>query len=172
MASDLGKFQKQIKDSPEKLLSALVKKAETHAENLTGRTREGTPMGKHNGGATRENIKAFVEVEGDVLSGGTRSDYPNVIYQEFGTGPIGEAAGYPGEVPGIAYTIKGWSWYAGEEGQQIKADLHGGSKDDYSPWTGTMGQPPKAMFHNAIQSYGDKIMEDFGETVLEVLRDD
>lgn len=171
MASDLGKFQKQIKDSPEKLLSALVKKAETHAENLAGLTKAGTPVGEVEGGRTRESIQSFVEREGDTITGGAKSDHPVAVFLEFGTGPVAEAAGYPGDIQ-VAHVVEGWWWYSGEAGQHIKADLHGGSKDDYSPWTGTMGQPPKAMFHNAIQSYGDKIMEDFGETVLEVLRDD
>lgn len=170
--SDLSKFRATVAQSPQELIKALAQKAELHAKTLTQQTISGTPTGKFNGGRTKDSIKPFVEIKGDVLSGGTRSEYPNAIYQEFGTGPVGEAAGYPGEVPGIAYVAKGWSWYSGEEGQQIKADLYGGSKDDYSPWTGTMGQPPKAMFHNAIQAYGDKIMEDFGATILEVLRDD
>lgn len=38
--------------------------------------------------------------------------------------------------------------------------------------TYTRGQPPKAMFYNAIQAYGDEIAKDFGDTVLEVLRDE
>ena len=169
---DLGKFQAAVERSADMLMRELGKKAEKHADALTRATINGTPLGKYNGGSTKGQIKSFVEVDGDTLTGGVKSDYPNAIFQEFGTGPVGEAGGYPGDVPGIAYVTEGWSWYSGEEGQKIKADLHGGVKEDYSPWTGTRGQPPKAMFYNAIQAYGDEIAKDFGDTVLEVLRDE
>ena len=67
---------------------------------------------------------------------------------------------------------EGWWWYSGEAGQHIKAARHGGEPKDYSLFTYTRGQPPKAMFHNAVQAYGDEIAKDFGDTVLEVLRDE
>lgn len=169
---DLGKFQAAVERSADMLMQELAKKAEKHADALTRATINGTPLGKYNGGSTKGQIKSFVEVDGDTLTGGVKSDYPNAIYQEFGTGPVGEAGGYPGDVPGIAYAVKPWWWPSGEEGQQIKADLHGGDKEDYKPYTYTRGQPPKAMFYNAIQAYGDEIAKDFGDTVLEVLRDE
>lgn len=54
------------------------------------------------------------------------------------------------------------------DGQLINAERHGGDPEDYNELTYTEGQPPKAMFHKAIEAYGDKITEDFGNTVLEV----
>lgn len=169
---DLGKFQAAVERSSDTLMRELVKKAQKHADILKGETVAKTPRGKYNGGRTIESIQSFVDVKGDTLTGGVKSDYPVAVFLEFGTGPIGEAGGYPGDVPGITYAVKGWWWPSGEEGQQIKADLHGGDKEDYKPYTYTRGQPPKAMFYNAIQACGDEIAKDFGDTVLEVLRDE
>ena len=67
---------------------------------------------------------------------------------------------------------EGWWWYSGEAGQHIKAARHGGDPNDYSLFTYTRGQPPQAMFYNAVQAYGDEITKDFGDTILEVLRDE
>ena len=166
---ELAEFQKQLESSPGQLMSALIRKANRHAETLAGEVRNGTPVGKVAGGRTRQSIQGFVRVEGDTLTGGARSDYPVAWFQEFGTGPVAEAAGYHGDVD-VPHVTEGWWWPSGEEGQTIKAKLHGGDPQDYNELTYTEGQPPKAMFHKAMEAHGDKIAEDFGETVLEVFR--
>lgn len=169
--SDLSKFRATVAQSPQELLTALTSKAQVHAETLAGMTRAMPPVGDSNGGKTRESIQSFVERGKDAITGGVKSDYPVVVFLEFGTGPVAEETGYPGDVQ-VSHVAEGWWWYSGEAGQRIKAARHGGDPDDYSLFTYTRGQPPRAMFHNAIQAYGDKIMGDFGATVLEVLQDD
>ena len=169
--SDLSKFRATVAQSPQELIKTLTRKAQAHAETLAGMTRAMTPVGDSNGGRTRESIQSFVERDGNVITGGAKSDDPIAVFLEFGTGPVAEETGYPGDVQ-VSYVAEGWWWYSGEAGQYIKAARHGGEPDDYSLFTFTRGQPPRAMFYNAIQAYGDKIMEDFGATVLEVLRDD
>lgn len=164
---ELAEFEKQLNGSPEQLMSALIQKANRHAETLAGLTRGEAPVGAVAGGRTRQSIQGFVRVEGDTLTGGVRSDYPVAWFQEFGTGPVAEAAGYPGAVQ-VPHVQQGWWWPSGETGQLIKAERHGGDPEDYNELTYTEGQPPKAMFHKAIEAYGDKITEDFGNTVLEV----
>ena len=166
----LDEFLADITGSPDRLMGELVRKANKHAENLARLVRDGTPVGEIAGGRTRQSIQGFVEVDGDTVVGGARSDYPNAIFQEFGTGPVAEAAGYPGEVD-VSHVTEGWFWPSGEQGQVLKAQRHGGTPEDYNAFTYTEGQPPKAMFHNAMETYGDKIAEDFGNTVLEVFEE-
>lgn len=163
----LAEFQAQLNKSPEQLMSGLIQKANRHAEMLAGAVRNRTPVGEVAGGRTRQSIQGFVRVEGDELTGGARSDYPVSWFQEFGTGPVATAAGYPGDTQ-VPHVQEGWWWPSGEGGQLIKAERHGGDPEDYNELTYTEGQPPKAMFYNAMEAYGDKIAEDFGETVLEV----
>ena len=163
----LAEFQKYLASSPERLLGALTRKANRHAENLAGLVREGTPVGENAGGRTRQSIQGFVRTDGDTVTGGARSDYPVAAFLEFGTGPTAEAAGYPGAIE-VPHVSEGWWWPSGEAGQRVKAERYGGNPDDYNKFTYTEGQPPKAMFHSAMEAYGDKIAEDFGNTVLEV----
>ena len=163
----MTEFQRQLKSSPGQLMSALIQKANRHAETLAGQVREGTPVGAVAGGRTRQSVQGFVRVEGDTLTGGARSDYPVAWFQEFGTGPVAEATGYPGDVQ-VPHVSEGWLWPSGEIGQQVKAERHGGDPEDYNKLTYTEGQPPKAMFYNAMELYGAEIAEDFGKTVLEV----
>ena len=178
----LDEFLVDVRNSPDRLMGELVRKANKHAETLAGLVRDRTPLGEVAGGRTKQSIQGFVEVDKDTVTGGARSDYPNAVYQEFGTGPVAEAAGYPGEVQGgpITHVTEGWFWPSGEQGQNIKAQRHGAkenndgkekSPEDYNIFTYTEGQPPKAMFHNAMEAYGDKIAEDFGETILEVFKE-
>ena len=155
----LDEFLADVRNSPDRLMGELVKKADYHAEVLAGKVRKNTKAGRYAGGRTRQSIQAFVEVDGDTITGGARSDYPNAIFQEFGTGPVAEAAGYP-DIDTV-----------GRETQEIRAKKYGGDPEDYSPFTYTEGQPPKAMFHKAMEAYGDKIAEDFGKTVLEVFKE-
>lgn len=164
----LKEFRSALSASPEKLMGELINKANKHAETLAGLVREQTPVGDVNGGRTRQSIQGFVEADGDTVTGGARSDSPVAAFLEFGTGPVAEAAGYPGDVT-VPHVAEGWWWPSGEEGQRIKAERHGGDPKDYSKFTYTEGQPPKAMFHNAIEAYGDEIAKDFSDTILEVL---
>ncbi len=168
---DLGKFQAAVERSADTLMQELGRKAKTHADVLAGMTRAMTPVGIENGGRTRESIQSFVERDKDTITGGVKSDYPVAVFLEFGTGPVAEETGYPGDIQ-VSHVAEGWWWYSGEAGQRIKAARHGGEPKDYSLFTYTRGQPPKAMFYNAIQAYGDEIAKDFGDTALEVLRDE
>lgn len=168
----LNEFLAEIKDSPDRLMKVLTRKANRHAETLAGLTRAGTPVGQIAGGRTRQSIQGFVEVDRDTVTGGARSDYPNAVFQEFGTGPVAEAAGYPGEVQGgpITHVTEGWYWPSGAEWQKIKAKQHGGDPEDYNEFTYTEGQPPKAMFYKAAEAYGDRIIGDFEKTIGEVFK--
>ena len=168
---DLGKFQAAVERSADTLMQELGRKAKLHADMLAGMTRAMTPVGIENGGRTRESIQGFVERGKDTITGGVKSDYPVAVFLEFGTGPVAEETGYPGDIQ-ASHVAEGWWWYSGEAGQRIKAARHGGEPKDYSLFTYTRGQPPKAMFYNAVQAYGDEVAKDFGDTVLEVLRDE
>ena len=168
---DLGKFQAAVERSADTLMQELGRKAKLHADMLAGMTRAMTPVGIENGGRTRESIQSFVERDKDTRTGGVKSDYPVAVFLEFDTGPVAEETGYPGDVQ-ASHVAEGWWWYSGEAGQHIKAARHGGEPKDYSLFTYTRGQPPKAMFYNAVQAYGDEIAKDFGDTILEVLRDE
>ena len=168
---DLGKFRAAVERSADTLMQELVKKAQKHADILTGQTVAKAPRGKYNGGRTRESIQSFVERDKDTITGGVKSDYPVAVFLEFGTGPVAEETGYPGDIQ-VSHVAEGWWWYSGEAGQRIKAARHGGEPKDYSLFTYTRGQPPQAMFYNAVQAYGDEIAKDLGDTILEVLRDE
>lgn len=164
----LSEFNTALTGSADWLMKGLIVKANKHAEELARRVRDKTRVADTDGGRTRESIQGFVKANGDELEGGVHSTYENAWYEEFGTGPVASAAGYLGDVS-VDHVTEGWWWPSGETGRDIKAQRHGGDPQDYNMMTYTEGKKPEAMFWNSMQEYGDKIAEDFGETVLEVL---
>lgn len=164
----LQDWVKSVAQSPDLLRQQLEVRARKHSETLAGLIRDYTLVDT---GGTRASIVGFAETDGPEITGGARSNNPVATYMEFGTGPVGTAAGHPleSELHPVR-TSEGWWWYSGEEGQRIKAQLHGGDPQDYSLFTYTKGMPPVAMFYHGMQDYEPEILKDFGGLVLEVLK--
>ncbi|MCC8076238.1 MAG: HK97 gp10 family phage protein [Clostridiales bacterium] len=103
-----------------------------------------------------DSIHALCENKGDSVEFGIFTDSEVAIYQEMGTGPRGEAAGYPGEpyldAP-IGYTVEGWD---------NKAHHPGPNK----------GVKPQAFMYNAVNRLKDAAGEEILDAVMEVLADD
>lgn len=169
---------KSIEESPDKLKRQTILKARKLAEDVAGKARRGAPV---KDGRLRNSLKAFVEVDGDKITGGVRTDYAPAIYHELGTGPVGKASNYPGQTEmqePPKYRVNGW-WYYSEEmkGQPlpdtIKFGKHKGEPRDPPGQISdglvyTEGVPAKAYMYNALVATEDEIMAGLGECITEV----
>lgn len=82
----------KIGNSPQLLHDEVLQKVRMNAEKMAGVQRENCPVDTS---LLRESIHTFVEDNGDVISGGSRTNISYAPYVEFGTGQAGDANGHP-----------------------------------------------------------------------------
>lgn len=133
-------------------------------------------------GAIRDSLHGFTAKEGDTISFGVATGLDIAIYHEMGTGPVGTAAGYPGEgslEQPVVRRSTGWVYWSSEAAEQRSgvtpgADYAFGSMQDYfsyrqSGFVYTEGVPPKAFMHNAMMQHKDDTVKALTEAAGEAL---
>lgn len=124
----------------------LFQLAQQASENMRG-TAQGLVYGPHlryQTGETGQNIDAYAERTEDGIAFGTSTRNLRTIYHELGTGPVGTAAGYPGEADldePVVRRSTPWSYWSDD----IPAD----DGTHHSGFVTTEGTPPKAFMHQA-----------------------
>ncbi|MCD7886211.1 MAG: hypothetical protein LUG44_01115 [Clostridiales bacterium] len=107
-------------------------------------------------GMIRDSIHAYCDAGEDKVDFGIETNLDVAIYQEMGTGPTGEAAGYPGEAQldtPIGYTVDGWD----------SAGYHPGPNK---------GVKPQAFMYNAVNRLKDAAGEEILDAMMGALADD
>lgn len=160
---------KSIEESPDKLKRQAILKSQKLAEKVAGKARAGAPV---KSGRLRNSLKSYVEVQGDRIEGGVRTDYPPAIYHEMGTGPAGAASDYPGKAEMAqppTYRPDGWTYQSGEVATERGEPFHewDGEKG-YGGYVYTDGVPAKAFMYNALAATEDEIIAGLGDCVTEV----
>ncbi len=153
-----------LEQSPDKLQRATVARAGKLAEQIAAQAREDAPV---NYGQLRNSLKSYVEVHGDQIEGGVKTDYAAAIYHEFGTGPVGDASPHPQAAElDINYQPDGWVYQsekvAAMRGEEYVENEKGGH-------VYTEGVPAKAFMYNALTANEDAILESLGGAIEEVV---
>ncbi|MCC8064164.1 MAG: HK97 gp10 family phage protein [Clostridiales bacterium] len=166
--NDFDAYLKAISTSPDRLTRQTVKTAGKLAEKLAGRAREGAPV---QDGQLRESLKAYTTREGDVIEGGVHSTLPHAIYQEMGTGPVGDANPHPLENElHPARTAEGWTYQSAEVAAQ-RGEAY--VKDEKGGYVYTEGVPARGYLYNAINSMEGEIDRELGACLsMEVILDE
>lgn len=153
-----------FKASPDAMTRATLQKSRKLAEKVAGRARNGAPVRY---GRLRNSIVSYTESHGDQIEGGARTDYLPAIYHEFGTGPVGEASGYPAQIS-IDYRPDGWTYQSADVAAQRGEEYVPNEKGGY---VYTEGVPARAFMYNAITSMEGEITAVLGDVVTEVFVD-
>lgn len=153
-----------LKVAPDALTRKVMQKSRVLAEKVAGRARSGAPVRY---GQLRNSIVSYLEVHGAELEGGARTDYLPAIYHELGTGPVGEASGYPAPFS-VAHRPDGWRYQSAEAAAQRGEEYVPGKKGG---WVYTEGVPAKAFMYRAITSMDEEIGHTLGDAVTEVFAD-
>lgn len=117
------------------------------AENMR-KTAQGIVYGpnlRHETGETGDSIAPYTTQTEDMVSFGISTRNLRTIYHEMGTGPVGTAAGYPGEADVDSPIVRrstAWSFWSDS------IPVEGGGVR--SGFVKTEGVPPKAFMHNAV----------------------
>jgi hypothetical protein len=156
-------FLRCIEDSPDKLERSVILRTRKLAEQVAGQARQGAPVGD---GRVRNSLQSFTEVRGEEVVGGVRTDYPIAIFNELGTGPVGDAHPHPAEAElNPKRRPDGWTYWsdevARERGEDEKGNLNG--------FVYTEGMPAKAFMYNALRASEDEIMASLGAAVEEAM---
>gem|GEM_PF-2229900 len=154
----------QLEQKLERLQSGAMERLEQAAKQSAARIT-GTAKGlvyqdglKHVDGAIQDSLRPYSSVEDGVVQTGVETSLDIAVYHEMGTGPVGTAAGYPGEEyldQPVARRSTGWTYWSDDVQAQRIEDL----EDTYGPgsmtappngFVYTEGVPPKAFMHNAV----------------------
>lgn len=114
-------------------------------------------------GAIKESLHPIVETDGSSISFGVETNNLVAIYHELGTGPVGTAAGYPGEGmtdEPIVRRSSPWVYWS-KEAAKKNSKIDPGGNDEFSDmqsyfeykhagFVTTSGVPPKAFMFNAV----------------------
>lgn len=145
------------------------------AESLAAAVKSATPVGRVNGGRSRESIYVRTERNGDELTSQVVSDYPVMYFLEFGTGPVATAAGYPGEAQ-VPHVAEGWVYWSDEVYNQRLGDLYDQAgtytvtPTEVNGFVYTEGMKPHAMFYNAAKAYEPELEREITRAMKEVIR--
>ncbi len=174
---------------PEKLgggvPKAVVKACRESADKLETEAREHVYDGiTQRTNAISESIHAYCENKGNSVEFGIGTELDYAIYHEMGTGPVGDAAGYPGEPEldqPVSRVKEGW-WYYDESavGQPLPDTIqfgkHKGERREPPGQVSngliyTEGVKPQAFMYNAAQTLQDAIVETIAEAAGEVFEE-
>ncbi|MCD8190339.1 MAG: hypothetical protein LUD78_09015 [Clostridiales bacterium] len=136
-------------------------------------------------GMIRDSIHALMTERETSISFGIFTDLDIAIYHEMGTGPVGTAAGYPGEDQidrPISRRADGWQYYdESAVGQPLPDTIQFGKhKGEQRNPPGqvsngliyTEGVKPRAFMYNAVNNLKDAAGEEILDALMEVLADD
>lgn len=142
----------------------------------------------HQDGAIRDSLHGFAKRDGDTISFGVKTGLDIAIYHEMGTGPVGTAAGYPGEGgldQPVARRSTGWVYWSDDlpdEEVEKRTGLTLGKNrsldsiqdaltftEAKSGFVYTEGVPPKAFMHNAVMQNKEDAVRELALAVKEVL---
>lgn len=164
MARDgLDDLIRAFQAAPDAMTRKVMQKSRALAEKVAGRARNGAPVRY---GQVRNSIMGYIEVHGAEIEGGAKTSHPPAIYQELGTGPVGEASGYPVKLK--EYKPDGWTYQSADVAAQRGEEYVPNEKGGY---VYTEGVPAKAFMYNAITSMEDEIGHAMGDVVTEVFAD-
>lgn len=152
LSSRLGDLAKQ---APEKLERACAPLAEDMTVTAKGLVYQNGLA--YRDGAIRDSLHGFTQREGDQICLGVRTALDIAIYHEMGTGPVGTAAGYPGEAQLSTPVVRrssGWTYWSREVQEQRAAEQGGGQ--EANGFVYTEGVPPKAFMHNALLQHKEE----------------
>lgn len=133
-------------------------------------------------GRIRDSLQSYVRKEGARISFGVSTNYPVAIYHEMGTGPVGTAAGYPGEplLDGpVARRSDGWVYWSAEAAEE-RSGVRPGPDYSFSDMQSyfayrnagfvyTEGVPPKAFMHNGLMQNRDDALKRLAAAAKEAL---
>lgn len=143
-------------------LDAGVRQAKDSADDITRKAQSMVYRPKlltQRDGAIKESLYPIVESDGSSISFGVGTNNLVAIYHELGTGPVGTAAGYPGEGmtdEPIARKSKGWTYWSDAVYQKRLDDLYDSAgtytvlPQETNGFVYTEGVPPKAFMFNAV----------------------
>ena len=177
----------QLEQKLERLQSGAMERLEQAAKQSAARIT-GTAKGlvyqdglKHVDGAIQDSLRPYSSVEDGVVQTGVETSLDIAVYHEMGTGPVGTAAGYPGEEyldQPVARRSTGWTYYSEDMATQRSGidpgeDRSFDSFDDYYTWKHsgfvyTEGVPPKAFMHNAVMQRREIEMKALQKALMEV----
>lgn len=178
--SDLGKLIAKLEDLVQTTgdKERLAQACRASAERITGEAKGNVYQDglTFRDGAIRDSLHAYVGTDEDgVIKWGVETNLDFAIYHELGTGPVGTAAGYPGETDQpIARRSTGWTYWSDKVQRdriEEQIDVYGeGSMT--APETGfvyTEGVPPKAFMYQAVSSMAELELERIVNALMEGL---
>lgn len=122
-------------------------------------------------GMIRDSIHAIMTERETSISFGIFTDLDIAIYHEMGTGPVGTAAGYPGEgeldTP-VSRRADGWVYQSEEVAAQRGEEY---VKNEKGGHVYTEGVKPQAFMYNAAQTLQDAILETLADAAGEVFEE-
>lgn len=121
-------------------------------------------------GAIRDSLHGYAQQEDGEIKFGVKTDLDIAIYHEMGTGPVGTAAGYPGEgesdIP-ISRRSTGWTYWSDQIAAQRAAE--GGEDAEPNGYVYTEGVPPKAFMYNAVLQNKEDAQKALADAIREEL---
>lgn len=152
-ASGLARLEAKLERLANGMEERLQQAAKQSAARITG-TAKGLVY--QNGlhyvdGMIRDSLTPFVNAEPDKIQVGVETSLDVAVYHELGTGPVGTAAGYPGEPyldHPVARRSTGWTYHSEDVAAQRAAKS--GADGEANGFVYTRGVPPKAFMHNAL----------------------
>lgn len=133
-----GKLQRAAQQSAERIVAAA--KGNVYQNGL-----------HYVDGMIRDSLEPVVSADEDSISVGVKTDLDIAVYHELGTGPVGTAAGYPGDAyldKPVVRRSDGWAYYS--EGVAQKRAAEAGEGEAKNGFVYTRGVPPKAFMHTGL----------------------
>lgn len=161
---------RRVEQAPDTLAREVTVRAAKIAERLASAARDGVPVET---GHARNSIHSYVDAHGDEITAGAMTANPVAIFHELGTGPVGQAGGYPGAAElGITYRPDGWKYQSEEEAARRGEPFHKwDGKEGYGGYVYTEGVPPKAFLYNAMKSMEGEIAAQMGGAVKVAIKE-
>ncbi len=174
-SSGLGALDAKLERLAEGLQERLQKAAKQGAERITAVAKGNVYQNglKYADGSIRDSLRAYTSSDGDnSITLGVETDLDIAVYHELGTGPVGTAAGYPGEGnldQPISRRSTGWTYYSSDVAQQRKESAEGTESEEGTEngFVYTRGVPAKAFMHNGLMQTKDGVTKMMQRAAME-----
>jgi hypothetical protein len=168
-SSGLGALDAKLERLAEGLQERLQKAAKQGAERITAAAQGNVYQNglKFEDGMIRDSLQPVVSVEPDKVQVGVETQLDVAVYHELGTGPVGTAAGYPGEEyldQPVARRSTGWTLFSEDAADQRAAADPDGKN---SGFVYTEGVAPKAFMHNALMQNKEAVAKMMQRAAME-----
>lgn len=161
----------KLERAEQQLPARLAQKAQDQAVNITDSAKalvyqQGL---RYRDGQIANSLHPYAaQTEGGVTFGVETNDEV-AVYQELGTGPVGTAAGYPGEGAmnrPIARKSKGWTYWSDDvAAQRAEEQPDGGEANGF---VFTEGVPAKAFMHNGMMQEKEDALRAIQDVIKEL----